>query len=268
MRKNDRENLGDVLNRIQSNVASTSMPVSTSTAWNCAPDCQECGGYGLVRFDVPVDHKFFGQLFRCKNLPLDSSKLILTGLSPVERRWTWDKVLPLDNSVTEAVNAVKIVLDRGYGIVYLWGDTGLAKTLILKIAVAEYIRTNPHYWATYTLMPHIVDELRSVYDGNENPTQLLKQLEDDYSRFPLLAIDEIGVERETGFSAERQFLLIDRRYTAAIENRENVITLLASNLLPNELPTRIRSRLFDGRCNAIQMMGDDFRLGATWADSE
>lgn len=219
----------------------------------------------MVRFDVPRNHPKFGKLFPCSNLPLESELLNFTGLAPGERLYSWGKIIIENDDLLDAIKGIQDVLRRGYGMAYLWGGYGTAKTLLLKIAVAESLRADRSQWVQYTSMPVIVDRMRMTYDP-KYVGESLTQIEKDYFQFPVLAIDEIGVERETEFSVEKQFMLIDARYTAGIERRENVVTLMASNLPPNELPGRTRSRILDGRCLVFEFKGEDFRLGAEWED--
>jgi len=232
----------------------------------CVKDCPICGGVGVVRVDAPIGSPLFGKITPCDNLPLSSPVYNASGLDEIERlKYSWDSVLDMDETNRIAVQEVKKIVDRGYGVAYLWGKPGLAKSLILKVAVIESIKARPGYWHKYTMMSAIIDNMRSAYGKEvENPAKRLRQITNDYLQFPTLAIDELGIDSDTPFSLKRQFLLIDERYTKAIELQQPFITVIASNLTPDELPAPLKSRLWDGRCFQIEMKGEDFRLGAEW----
>lgn len=232
----------------------------------CEPNCPECGGFGYFRYDVPTHHPYFGKLFPCPRLPLSSPLYNQSGLTLPERTdMTWAlihgrKDEKANTSLHAAVHAVVEALEKRRGMVLLYGGNGLAKSLILKIAIAETLRTRRGYMAKYTLMPELIEELRATYD-KDHPGALLKEITEKYSTYPVLAVDELGVERDTPFSQEKQFVLIDGRYTAAIEQGEPLVTLLATNLDLSEFPARIRDRLSDGRCRAIKLVGESMRPG-------
>ena len=237
----------------------------------CAEGCDICGGSGWFSYDVDIHHNFFGELFLCPNVPIDSSALNFYGLQPNERLYRWDDLERIGGDgqikLDKAKKAVKAVLELGRGMVYLHGSYGLAKSMILKIAVAECLRYSRsvdledlHKWnARYTHMDTIYNELRSCFDGY-NKSAALQEVKDKYLNIPILCIDEVGLVQNSDWEDKEQFHLIDWRYTQAIENEQNLITIMGSNLTPAELPPRIQSRLEDGRCFVGELAGTDYRL--------
>lgn len=271
MTDNDKaESLADVAakikNRTEANMEFTpEATVKVQQEAHCKPDCPTCGGLGLIRYDVPLGHERFGKLFPCPELPINSPVYGESGLTQPERAYLWKslqhrKEKEAEASLIAAVRAVKEVMKAQRGVVLLHGGNGLAKSLILKIAVAETLRERRGVMARYIHMAEIMEDLRTSYDL-EQPGRSLKEMEQRYARYPLLAIDELGVERDTEFSDEKQFFLIDRRYTASIENQAPLITILATNLSINEFPARIADRLSDGRCAQIKLVGGSMRPG-------
>lgn len=225
----------------------------------CNPNCEICGGLGYVRFDVPLEDPRFGKTQPCPALPLDSSIYDHHGLNVAERAWTWDKIILREN-VTHAIQRVKQALhqDKG-GLVYLWGGPGLAKTLILKIACAEFARSGYGIFH-YASLPSILDDLRVCYDDDE-PQRALRDKQEKYKGFALLAVDEIGAERKTDFAIEEFFKLIDARHESGIERGENKLTFMAGNTPPRQLDFRIADRLSDGRNGIVQLTGESARPG-------
>lgn len=228
---------------------------------NCRPDCPICGGFGFIRYDVPKDDSRFGRLFPCPNIPADSPIFDNHGLSQAERTWTWTKVKDREN-VSAGISVLKSAVKRGKGLGYLYGGAGLAKTLLLKIACAEWARAG-HGIFHFTTLPIILEDLRTAYDDAE-PQRALAEKERKYSRFPLLAIDEIGSERETDFAWEKFFSLINARHEAGAERGENFLTLMAGNVQPKEIDFRIVDRLGDGRNFIVRLTGDSYRPNLLW----
>lgn len=228
----------------------------------CIPSCPICGGAGWVRLDVPSTDKRFGRLFPCPSLPSGSKQFNNHGLTEHERKTlTWRTIKNREN-VGQALKAVKETLQRGKGQGYLYGGAGLAKTLILKTACAEWARAGRGIFH-YTNLADILDDLRSAYDDDQ-PSRALRMKEEKYSGFSLLCIDEIGAQRLTEFGAEKFFSLINRRHEAGTERGENLITLLAGNASPKEIDFRITDRLTDGRNFIVQLTGLSYRPAATW----
>lgn len=224
----------------------------------CNPGCEICGGIGFVRFDVPLDDPRFGKLLPCPSLPLDSSIYDNHGLNLDERGWMWSKIISRNN-VDTAIIIVRQALHNKNGLVYLWGGPGLAKTLILKIACAEFARRGYGIFH-YAGLPAILDDLRVCFDDDE-PQRALRDKQEKYKGYSLLAVDEIGVERKTDFAIEEVFKLIDARHEAGVERSELKLTLMAGNTPPNQLDFRIADRLSDGRNAIFQLTGESARPG-------
>lgn len=260
--------LGAVAKRMQDRAAPVPNTESTMKIMEqiqCQPDCPTCGGSGYIRYDVQPGHDYFGRIFPCPELPIHSPLYNESGLTATERALTWKSLIhrqdkAADAALTAAVLAVKKVLHDQRGVVLLYGGNGLAKSKILQIAVAETLRTRRGVMGRYIHMAEIMEDLRASYD-HDQPGRSLKEMELRYAKYPVLCIDELGVERDTEFTAEKQFMLIDRRYAAAIENQAPLVTILATNLTLNDFPARIADRLADGRCAQIKLVGDSMRPG-------
>ena len=213
----------------------------------CRMDCPICGGIGYVKTDL-------GKVEICPNSdPLKVYTGERYGIDTGERALTWSKIEAMNNT-DAAADAVQRVIQRGYGWVYLWGPPGLGKTLILKIAVAEYLRS--HRLGAYIRMAEILDDLRAAFDA-QNPSEESQKRLDWWSNLPLLAIDEFDRVRATEYASERRFLLMDRRYEQAL--REKSITIMTSNSDPAALESYLFDRIQDGRFEIVKVRGDSFR---------
>ncbi len=226
----------------------------------CVPGCVYCGGLGWVRNDLPVGHPNFGKLVLCPNgnllrLPLAEQY----GLTEQEtHKMRWELVLDRGEALL-AVRAILATLRRGYGWVYLWGEFGQGKTLMLKIAVAEALRARQ--FAAYVRMSEMVESLRATFDARDPSAEAERRLE-WWTDLPVLAVDEVDRVRQTAYAAEQQFLMLDRRYEQAI--RQCSITVLAANTPPKQLPGYLADRVLDRRFTIVQLTGDSARLGMDW----
>lgn len=222
-----------------------------------------CEGFGFIRYDVPPQDSRFGKLFPCPNVPPNSPIFDNHGLTQQERTLEWSNIIKREN-IFEGIETLKAAIKRGKGIGYLYGGPGLAKTLLLKVACAEWARTGRGVFH-YTTLPLILEDLRVAFDDDE-PQRALAEKERKYNRFPLLAIDEVGAERGTEFAIEKVFSLIDGRHESGVERGETFVTLLAGNISPKELDYRIADRLTDGRNFIVKLNGESYRPSLKWED--
>lgn len=219
----------------------------------CTPDCEECGGIGYISSNKQVGTQDFGRLYFCPNVDK-------WGLPGAERygltrdeieNMKWSSLMD-QKSVQPAILAVGEILTRGYGWLYIYGPVGVAKTFILKIAIAMSLRDNRE--ASYVRMVQIIDNLRGSFDHSNGSHEAQSRL-NWWSEIPILAIDEFDRVRPTEYSVERQFILMDRRYEDAI--REKTITIMASNKSPAQLTTDsdeyLTDRIQDGRFKIVEL---------------
>jgi DNA replication protein DnaC len=274
------KSIGDVLqgmdgenHQSMATQAEDSRPDSTGTG---APaeetTCKGCGGLGWLRRELPVEHPEFGKLIRCPDCNQASGyPRERYGLAPQEiRELSWGNLIETDSSLIEARQTVRRALQRGYGWVYMWsfgeegnpGGNGLAKTLILKIAVAECLRNGKE--AAYVNMAGLLDDLRAAYDTHNPSLEAVRRLE-LWATLPVLALDEFNRVNETEYAIERRFMLMDTRYTRAI--RREGVTLIASNTNPAVQEAYLYDRIRDGRFSIVRLRGESFRPYADWTQN-
>jgi DNA replication protein DnaC len=235
----------------------------------CYPDCPNCGGVGYVRYDVPTWDPRFGKLQICPNAQRRALEISLetgdidprVGLLPEEiREMNWDLIHDGINDAPKALQAVRSAYNAGHGMVFLYGASGQAKTLLLKIAVALAFRDGRT--AAYADMRAVLDDIRLAYDEKENKqSELVRRMEWWLSR-QVLAIDELDKVNSTDWAVERIFHLIDQRYQRAV--RGEALTIIAANYNRlDELSSYLRSRIEDNRFAArgwvIRLEGPDGR---------
>jgi hypothetical protein len=222
----------------------------------CHPDCPVCGGSGHVRIqdNGDINDPDFGKTKLCPNI--DHAKAYAKGMGLDEseiRSLNWSKVQILGN-VAEGVNAVREVIRNGYGWVVLWGDYGVAKSLILRIAVAEKLRDGR--LAAFVEMTDILNDLRGSYDKDQPDHEAERRLE-RWKDISFLAIDEVDRINQTPWAKEKQFEIFNARYQQAI--RQRTITLFASNQSPSKIGGALGDRMQDGRFAVVHITGESNR---------
>jgi hypothetical protein len=259
------ERIADILARISRDPASmvTTYP-ATEIVYPCQPNCEICGGIGWVRNpDVQLGDALFGKLVPCPNLNGTRLYKAESGLDEKELELTWLDLV--NRGVTlRASEAVRKAIIQGYGFIYLWsadepdnpGGNGLAKSLILKIAVAEAMRS--HKRASYVDMAVLLDHLRSAFD-KDHPSGDARAKIEFWEKVPILAIDELNRVNETDYATEKRYTLLNQRYAQMI--RKQSITIMASNTSPDAQEYAIRDRLKDGRSVLVRLTGKSARPG-------
>ena len=133
----------------------------------------------------------------------------------------------------------------------LWGDVGTGKSFIAGcIANALLDKGVP---VIMTNFARLLNKLIDMYSGDRNAYI------DSFKRYPLMIIDDLGVERNSEFAREQVFSVIDSRY------RSQLPMIVTTNLSLEELkdPTDLsRSRIYDRvleRCLPIRVNEQNIR---------
>ena len=133
----------------------------------------------------------------------------------------------------------------------LWGPVGTGKSFIAGcIANALLDRGVP---VMMTNFARLLNRLTDMYAGDRNAYI------DSFKSFPLLIIDDLGVERNSEFARERVFSVIDSRY------RSQLPMIVTTNLTPKEMknPADLsRARIYDRvleRCTPIRVDNQNIR---------
>ena len=178
------------------------------------------------------------------------------GIREDELSLTWDSIKPGYSDGYKARDVVKAQFERGWGMVFLWGTYGQAKTLLGKIMTVQAYRAGKR--AAYANMSGVLDDIRLAFDEREGKTtELLRRME-WWKERDILFIDELDKSNSTEWAQERLFQLLDYRYMQAI--REQALTVIASNKSDDELDGYLKSRLNDRRVGpVIHLNGPDGR---------
>lgn len=178
------------------------------------------------------------------------------GVKEDELTLDWSAIKPGISDGVKALEAVRPKYELGYGMVFLWGSYGQAKTLIGKVLIATAIREGKR--AAYANLSNVLDDIRLAFDSQENKTtDLLRRIDWWISR-DVLFLDELDKSNDTPWAKERLFQLLDQRYSGAI--REEKLTVLASNSSDDALDGYMKSRLHDRRLGpVVHLHGPDGR---------
>jgi len=188
------------------------------------------------------------------NFKTDFSRI---GIREDELSLTWDAIKPNVSDGIKALKAVKPAYERGWGMVFLWGPWGQAKTLVGKILTATSYRDNKR--GAYANMSSVLDDIRLAFDEQEHKTTELLRRIDWWIGRDVLFLDELDKSNSsTPWAQERIFQLLDQRYARAI--RQEALTVIASNSSNAELDGYLKSRLNDRRLGpVVYLNGTDGR---------
>ena len=138
---------------------------------------------------------------------------------------------------------------EGKGLL-LHGDVGTGKTYIACMIANALI--DQGYPVLVTNFARILNTLQGTFERQEYL--------DSLNQFKLLVIDDLGVERDTGFAKEQVFNIIDSRYRAG---KPMIIT---TNLSMQKLATesdlsdkRVYDRIIE-RCFPVEVSGESRRV--------
>jgi hypothetical protein len=221
----------------------------------CIEECEICGGIGYVSY-TPCEVEPCPNSYGFRKVNPD-----VVGLSEHElNSLSWDSLMKVNISgIDETVETIKGLFAKGGGWLTIYGDYGIGKTHLLKIAKAEAIRK--HMTACYTRMGDFLDNLRAGFDSDKKEIVRLS----NYKNTQFLAIDEFDKIRGTPYEKERSFNLLDTRYDRTIRE-EAFITIIAMNVPPTELDGYLWDRIQDNRFHIIEIRGSSLRPIMDWPE--
>jgi DNA replication protein DnaC len=229
-----------------------------------ADTCGICGGAGYLRYDVTPDDDRFGQIIACECTRRDLERKRIEKL--VERsnlgslqRLTFESFIrkvksgpPPARSPDAAWEVSRAYADNPRGWLVLWGTFGTGKTH-LAASVANY-RISKGEPAVFIVVPDLLDHLRSTFSPTSDVTY--DELFETVRNTPLLILDDLGTQTSTPWAQEKLYQVLNHRYNMALP------TVITTNLSPDEIEPRLRSRIGDGHLSTLcEIRGVDTRLG-------
>ena len=138
---------------------------------------------------------------------------------------------------------------QGKGLL-LYGSVGTGKSFIAACIVNALIEKG--YPCLMTNFSRLIDAVNATW--GERQTYL-----DSLGQFSLIAIDDLGVERDTGYTNENVTVIVDSLYRAGVP------LIITSNYTPKQLTgedeirrKRVYDRLLE-RCHPIEVTGESRR---------
>lgn len=142
--------------------------------------------------------------------------------------------------------------NKGDGLI-ITGPTGCGKTHLAAAIVRDWASAG--YAAIFQSVPELLARLRATYDPNSSDAAEAAIM-DALGECDLLVLDDVGAEKQSAWTEEKLYLLIDRRY------RENRPTVLTTNLdapaLEKALGSRAMDRLLE-TCGIVRVQAKSFR---------
>ena len=167
--------------------------------------------------------------------------------------WTFDNDdlgnEKLTNMAKRYVNNFGDFCKDGKGLL-LYGGVGTGKTYIACMIANALI--DKGYPVLVTNFARILSTLQGTFDKQEYL--------DSLNQFKLLIIDDLGIERDTGYAKEQVFNIIDSRYRAGLP------MVITTNLTMQQLATetdladkRVYDRILE-RCYPVEVAGKSRRM--------
>jgi DNA replication protein DnaC len=133
----------------------------------------------------------------------------------------------------------------------LIGDYGCGKTH-LAAAIANHALSELNMRPVFAVVPDLLDYLRSTFSPSAE--MRYESRFDTIRGADLLVLDDLGTENTTAWAKEKLFQIINHRYM------ERLPTVVTTNVDPERIDGRIRSRLFDtGLSSAVFIEAGDYR---------
>lgn len=155
----------------------------------------------------------------------------------------------LTNMAQRYVNHFDAFCKDGKGLL-LYGGVGTGKTYIACMIANALI--DEGYPVLVTNFARILSTLQGTFDKQEYL--------DSLNKFKLLIIDDLGIERDTGYAKEQVFNIIDSRY------RSGLPMIITTNLTMQQLATesgladkRVYDRILE-RCYPVEVKGESRRM--------
>jgi DNA replication protein DnaC len=138
----------------------------------------------------------------------------------------------------------------GKGIL-LYGTVGTGKSFFAACIVNDLVSKG--YRCMMTTFPRLTNQISALWDGKQ-------EFIDDLTRYDLIAIDDLGVERDTEYMNEHITMIVDALY------RAKVPLVITSNYTPKQMKgeseirrQRIYDRLIE-QCHPVEMSGESRRV--------
>ena len=219
--------------------------------------CALCQGARYVRLSVPFDHPDFGKVVPCRCAADESGAARADRLARYSNigalsRLTFANLIARGRSTgareqeqyKRCVDDARAFADTPDGWLLLSGASGCGKTHIAAAIVNRLLeRGEP---ALFVVVPDLLDHLRSAYQPGAEVGY--DELFERVRNAPLLVLDDLGTQAPTPWAQEKLFQLINHRFNTRLP------TVVTTNLLPERIDERLRTRLTDASIARVYVL--------------
>ena len=220
-------------------------------------DSMPCVSEGMCSDDCYNKYKFE----KTKKYLLENIEMVMkkAGIPSRFSNASFETVDVSNKQISEIVNKVKkcdlmkIRKEEKDPFVLLYGPPGTGKTLFASCLFRLHI-VNFHGWTfKFISVPQLMLEIRDTF-STKSSSEL--DIIEKYTKPHLICLDDIGAQKNSEFSSECLYALVDSRYG------ERKPTIITTNLSPSELPASIGSRLASRILSGIiiNVIGEDWRI--------
>jgi DNA replication protein DnaC len=215
------------------------------------PNCSYCHGVGYMRYDVPLGDPRFGRLETCVCRSTEIAQGARERLFELSRldqlsHLTFENFKFQGNEkakfmTSQDVHNLQVISETAekfartpQGWLLLEGGYGCGKTH-LAAAIANFAVSmgTPTLFIT---VPDLLDSLRFAFS---DPETTFEARFEEIRNAELLILDDFGTQNATAWAQEKLFQIINYRYINKLP------TVITTNLMLDEIESRIRSRLQD-----------------------
>ncbi|MDE3095894.1 MAG: ATP-binding protein [Chloroflexota bacterium] len=235
-----------------------STAASSSSAWDDdAGVCPRCRGARFVRLAVPPEHPEFGRPVPCACATRESARTRgerlarYANIGPLARL-TFRTLIARGRSAAahdqeqyrRCVDDARAFAEAPDGWLVLCGASGCGKTHIAAAVVNRLLeRGEP---ALFVVVPDLLDHLRSAYQPGADVRY--DELFERVRNARVLVLDDLGTQSPTPWAQEKLFQLVNHRFNARLP------TIVTTNLLPEQMDERLRTRLTDAGLARVYVM--------------
>lgn len=236
------------------------------------PDCPICHGIGFTRDDsLEPGDPGFGKIMPCechKKELIEAERKARAEISNLNgyEHMTFANFNPegrgqlRDDQKANLQYAKAIAMkyaEKPEGWIFFTGAYGTGKTHLAAAIANEALE---HGVANiFQPVPDLLDQLRASFGRIGESYQ---ERFDRVRTIPLLVLDDLGTQNDTGWAEEKLYQIINYRYVNKLP------TVITTNVALREMDGRIASRLKDPMVNRVTFMTPDYRDPLSGSGSE
>lgn len=207
--------------------------------------CPTCRGTGWLRLDLPAGAHDFGKIVECGcGIVVARRANVYQAASRIPAEYA-----DLDLSTYPDQRIASDIADWWYEPPAHWlmisGDLGVGKTGLEIGLVKKALASGKS--ALYRPFVELLSDIRATYRSRDASEPDEADLVGACKAVDVLALDDMGAERVTGWAQERLFEILNHRYN---ERRR---TILTTNLGPGEMEAHVGDRIL-ARINGMSWM--------------